>query len=105
MKRCLLLIVGLVVAGCSDGLTFSGYQARPISLLSAADCTLVGQVSDVRQDVSSAVRDNATRTAQARNRAASLGGNAIALTVTSSTSGSSSYQTNAYRCPSVFLGQ
>lgn len=104
MKRFFLLVLGVAVAGCSNGLTLSGYQARPISLLTAEDCTSIGSVSDTKRTASSAVRDKSVETANARNRAAAIGGNAVALSITSTASGASSFQMNAYRCPSNFPG-
>lgn len=105
MKRCILFLLATVVAGCSSGLTLSGYQTRPISMLSAEDCTFVGPASDVRQTRSSAVLDNAIETANARNRASEIGGNAVVFSITASTPRTSSFQMNSYRCPATLMGQ
>ena len=105
MKRCILFLLAWVVAGCSSGLTLSGYQTRPISMLSAEDCTFVGPASDVRQTRSSAVLDNAIETANARNRASEIGGNAVVFSITASTPRTSSFQMNSYRCPATLIGQ
>lgn len=104
MKHCLWLVVGLAVAGCSNGLTYSGYRAQPVSLLTAQDCKFVGPASTATQSRNSAVQDSAIDTANARNQAATIGGNAVVFIITSSTSGASSFQKHAYQCPRIFSG-
>lgn len=105
MKQNLLLVAAIIVSGCSNGLTYSGYQVRPVSLLTAADCTPVGAVSEAAHTRTSAVRDASILTANARNKASEIGGNAVVLSIVSSTKGASTYQTNSYRCPSTFSAQ
>ena len=109
MRQGILIVSLMALTGCSDGLTFSGYQARPISLLTASDCAVLGPASDANHMRSSSFKDNAMETASGRNRAAALGGNAVVFSTASSITASkvptTSFQFDAYRCPSTSLGQ
>ena len=109
MKQGILILSLVAITGCSDGLTFSGYQARPISLLTASECAVLGPASDSKHMRSSSFQDTAIETASARNRAAAMGGNAVVFSTASSITASkvpaTSFQLDTYRCPSTFLGQ
>ena len=109
MRQGILIVSLVAITGCSDGLTFSGYQARPISLLTASDCAVLGPASEAKNTRSSSFQDDAVETASARNRAAAMGGNAVVFSTASSVTASkvptTSFQLDAFRCPSTSLGQ
>jgi hypothetical protein len=99
MKQGLSLVLVMIVAGCGPGVTPEGYFVRPISSLTAERCMLLGPASEQQHTRSSAVRDLAISTANARNRVAAMGGNAFTFSIASSTPRGSIHQKNAYRCP------
>jgi hypothetical protein len=99
MRAASVILVALVAAGCSAPLSQAGREVRVMTSDAMSRCTRVGSVAGTGANGGSTAENERNATDEARNRAAELGGNAIAITSREVTPLFTKVRAEAYRCP------
>lgn len=97
----MILAMAIMVSGCATALTQQGMTVRRIQYDWAADCEFVGVVEASEAWGNSVADDQRSTLNQIRNQAALMGGNAFALSMSSSNLMHTLSQADVYYCPNI----